>query len=107
MFNEILPTIRKTDGAYLTDKKIENLPTDPDLVIGMVLQLKRLRAESEIMVRYKRCGSPPALIFIVRALMQTPFVFIKSILAENEILTFIRLATIFGTLQNYHMTYER
>lgn len=35
---EILPTIRKTGGAYMTDQKEEDLLADPDQVIGLAMR---------------------------------------------------------------------
>jgi len=32
---EVLPTIRKTGGAYLTAEKAEELLSNPDLIIGL------------------------------------------------------------------------
>ena len=40
--NEILPTIRK-HGVYMTDKKIEEALTDPDMIIKLATSLKQER----------------------------------------------------------------
>ncbi|MBE0674606.1 MAG: hypothetical protein IH591_08095 [Bacteroidales bacterium] len=40
VFEEVLPTIRKTDGAYLTEKKAEELINNPELVIGLTRQVE-------------------------------------------------------------------
>lgn len=42
--SEVLPSIRK-HGAYLTDTKIEEVLTNPDLLIGLATQLKQEREE--------------------------------------------------------------
>lgn len=44
---EVLPTIRKTNGAYLTAQKAEELLANPDLIISLAQQVKALRATSE------------------------------------------------------------
>ena len=44
---EILPTIRKTGGAYLTLSKAEELLADPGLVIGLAQQVIELKANGE------------------------------------------------------------
>ncbi|MDX9893895.1 MAG: phage antirepressor KilAC domain-containing protein [Desulfofustis sp.] len=44
---EVLPTIRKTGGAYLTAAKAEELLANPDLIISMAQLVKELRATSE------------------------------------------------------------
>lgn len=44
IFDEVLPMIRATGGAYLTQSKMEQLISDPDLVIGLCEQVKTLRA---------------------------------------------------------------
>ena len=41
--NEVLPTIRK-HGAYLTERKVEEVLTDPDTIIKIATQLKEERA---------------------------------------------------------------
>lgn len=50
--HEVLPSIRK-HGAYMTDKKIEQVLTDPDTIIQLATQLKeekqgRLIAEQKV-----------------------------------------------------------
>lgn len=53
--NEVLPTIRKTGGAYLTPAKAEELLADPKLIIGLaqqVIELQELRNQAEI-ARYE------------------------------------------------------
>lgn len=45
--HEVLPTIRRTGGAYLTAAKAEELLSNPDLIIGLAQQVKELRATSE------------------------------------------------------------
>ena len=45
--HEVLPTIRKTGGAYLTAAKAEELLANPDLIISMAQLVKELRATSE------------------------------------------------------------
>ena len=44
--HEVIPTIRKTGGAYLTAEKAEELIGNPDLIIGLAQQVKELREES-------------------------------------------------------------
>lgn len=43
VFDEVLPSIRK-NGTYMTDEMIENVLTDPDLIIKLATQLKNERA---------------------------------------------------------------
>lgn len=45
--HEVIPTIRKTGGAYLTDAKAEELINNPDLVISLAQQVKALRAKND------------------------------------------------------------
>ena len=45
--HEVLPTIRKTGGAYMSLQKAEDLLADPDLVIGLAQQIKDLRLQAE------------------------------------------------------------
>lgn len=45
--HEVLPTIRKTGGAYLSLQKAEDLLADPDLVIGYAQQVKELRLQND------------------------------------------------------------
>ena len=44
--HEVLPTIRKTGGVYLSLHKAEELLADPDLIIGYAQQVKELRAQN-------------------------------------------------------------
>lgn len=46
VMEEVLPTIRKTGGAYLTLEKAEEILFNPDLMIGLATQIKELRAEA-------------------------------------------------------------
>lgn len=41
--SEVLPTIRKTGGVYMTQTKAEELLADPDLIIGLAQQVKDLK----------------------------------------------------------------
>lgn len=55
IYEEVLPTIRKTGGAYLTASKAEELLADPKLIIGLaqqVIELQELRSQAEI-ARYE------------------------------------------------------
>ena len=45
--HEVLPTIRKTNGVYLSQQKAEEILQDPDLIIGLAQQVKELRAKTE------------------------------------------------------------
>lgn len=51
---EVLPTIRKTGGAYLTVAKAEELLANPDLIIGLAQQVKQLQAERDLAIRTKQ-----------------------------------------------------
>lgn len=42
--HEVIPTIRKTNGVYLTHQKAEELLANPDLIIGLAHQVKELKA---------------------------------------------------------------
>ncbi len=44
---EVLPTIRKTGGVYLSPQKTEELLADPDLIIGLAQQVKKLKSERD------------------------------------------------------------
>ena len=48
---EVLPTIRKTGGVYMTPEKTEELLADPDLIIGLAQQVKSLKAERDELKR--------------------------------------------------------
>lgn len=45
--HEVLPTIRKTNGAYLTLQKAEEILHDPNLIIGLAQQVIDLKAKTE------------------------------------------------------------
>lgn len=45
--NEVLPTIRKTGGVYLTLEKAEEILFNPDLIIGLANQVKELHSTVE------------------------------------------------------------
>lgn len=45
--HEVLPTIRKTGGAYLTLQKAEEILHDPNLIIGLAQQVIDLKAKAE------------------------------------------------------------
>nr|NJM03418.1 hypothetical protein [Desulfobacula sp.] len=49
--HEVLPTIRKTGGTYMTDAALERTLTDPDFMIGVLTQLKAIKAERDQAVR--------------------------------------------------------
>lgn len=51
--HEVIPTIRKTGGVYMTADKAEELLADPDLVIGLAQQVKTLQTERDEAVRTK------------------------------------------------------
>ncbi len=46
--SEVLPAIRK-HGGYLTDRKIEEVLTDPDTIIHLATQLKKERKEKALL----------------------------------------------------------
>jgi prophage antirepressor-like protein len=50
---EVLPTIRKTGGVYLSDQKAEELLADPDLIIGLAMQVKQIKLERDEAIRTK------------------------------------------------------
>lgn len=45
--HEVIPTIRKTGGAYLTAQKAEELLANPDLIISLAQQVKALKEENK------------------------------------------------------------
>ena len=45
--HEVLPTIRKTNGAYLTLQKAEEILHDPNLIIGLAQQVIDLKAKTD------------------------------------------------------------
>ncbi len=45
--HEILPTIRKTGGVYMTDEAMEAVVTDPDFMIGILQNLKKIKQERD------------------------------------------------------------
>lgn len=51
--HEVLPTIRKTGGVYMTEQKTEELLADPDLIIGLAMQVKAIKAERDEAIRTK------------------------------------------------------
>jgi prophage antirepressor-like protein len=48
---EVLPTIRKTGGVYMTPEKTEELLADPDLIIALANQVKSIKAERDEAIR--------------------------------------------------------
>lgn len=57
VYEEVLPTIRKTGGAYLTTAKAEELLADPKLIMGLAQQVIDLKAERDEAIRTKACIS--------------------------------------------------
>ncbi len=53
IMEEVLPTIRKTNGAYLTEQKTKELINNPDLIIELAQTVKQLRAERDEIIRTK------------------------------------------------------
>lgn len=51
--DEVVPTILKTGGVYLTEQKTEELLADPDLIIGLATQVKQLKAQRDEAIRTK------------------------------------------------------
>jgi|GEM_PF-1856879 len=51
--SEVLPTIRKTGGTYMTDDHAEQVLLDPDFIIKMANQIKTIRAERDEAIRTK------------------------------------------------------
>ena len=60
VFDEVLPTVRK-HGAYLTDKKIEEVLTDPDTIIELATQLKEEREERKLLQQQAKEDKPKVL----------------------------------------------
>ena len=44
---EVLPTIRKTGGTYMTDDALQRTLDDPDYMIGVLTTLKTVKAERD------------------------------------------------------------
>ena len=57
--SEVLPSIRK-HGGYLTEQKIEEVPTDPDTIIQLAQTLKREQQAREAMESYAKSLEPKA-----------------------------------------------
>lgn len=53
---EVLPSVRK-HGAYLTDRKVEEVLSDPDTIIKLATQLKQERAEKERLAEENRLAN--------------------------------------------------
>lgn len=51
--HEVIPTIRRTGGTYMTDDALEQTLTDPDYMIGVLTELKRIKAERDEAIRTK------------------------------------------------------
>jgi len=47
IYEEVLPTIRKTGGIYMTAQKAEEILSNPDLIIGLAEQVKSLKSERD------------------------------------------------------------
>lgn len=50
---EILPTIRKTGGTYMTDEALAKTLTDPDYLIGVLTKMKELKTERDYVIATK------------------------------------------------------
>ena len=50
---EVIPTIRKTGGTYMTDDALEKTFEDPDYMIGVLKKMKELKAERDHAIRTK------------------------------------------------------
>lgn len=59
--HEVLPTIRKTNGVYLSQQKAEEILHDPDLIIGLAQQVKELRAKAEHQQRQIEADRPKTI----------------------------------------------
>ena len=59
--HEVLPTIRKTGGVYLSPEKAEELINNPDLIIGLAQQVKDLRVQNEQKQRQIEADLPKVL----------------------------------------------
>lgn len=55
--NEVLPTIRKTGGIYMTDDALEKTLADPDFMIQVLQNLKQVKLERDEAIRTKACIS--------------------------------------------------
>lgn len=66
--SEVLPSIRK-HGAYLTDSKIEDVLSNPDLLIGLATQLKQERAEKALL--QKKISNQAAKIDFIDRVLDT------------------------------------
>lgn len=53
VYEEVLPTIRKTGGVYMTAQKAEEILADPDVIIGLAMQVKQFKAERDEAIRTK------------------------------------------------------
>lgn len=53
---EVLPSVRK-HGAYMTDRKVEEVLSDPDTIIKLATQLKQERAEKERLAEENRLAN--------------------------------------------------
>jgi len=51
--SEVLPTIRKTGGVYMSAEKAEEILANPDLIIGLAQQVKQLKHERDEAIRTK------------------------------------------------------
>lgn len=47
VMEEVLPTIRKTGGTYMSDNALEQTLQDPDYMIGVLTQLKAIQQERD------------------------------------------------------------
>jgi prophage antirepressor-like protein len=50
---EVLPTIRKTGGTYMTDDALIAATEDPDFMIGVLQKLKQVKSERDEAIRTK------------------------------------------------------
>ena len=68
---EVIPTIRKTNGVYLSQQKAEEILQDPDLIIGLAQQVKELRAKTEHQQKQIEADRPKTIFADAVSVAQT------------------------------------
>ena len=85
--HEVLPTIRKTNGVYLSQQKAEEILHDPDLIIGLAQQVKELRAKTEHQQKQIEADRPKTIFADAVSVAQTTILIgdLAKIIKQNGI----------------------
>lgn len=84
---EVIPTIRKTNGAYLTLQKAEEILHDPNLIIGLAQQVIDIKAKNESLQKQIAADRPKTIFADAVSASNTTILVgeLAKLLHQNEI----------------------